>query len=280
MKFGLHVPNFGEFGDPGRLVDLAATAEEAGWDGFFLRDHLLWSIDPVVPLADIWIVLAAAAARTERISLGPVVTPLARRRPWNVARQLVSLDRLSQGRAVFAAGLGYPPKDEFEVFGEESEARTRAGKLDEGLVLLAALLEGKAVDHAGANYTVSGVTFLPTPDQDRHVPIWIAGTWPNKAPFRRAARWHGVVPERADGELLGPDDLRVILAYVGEQRGSLEDFDVVVGGYSPGDDAARAAFVVAAFADAGATWWMERLAPWRGSASDLTRRVDQGPPVL
>lgn len=280
MRFGLHLPNFGEYGDPERLVDLAVTAESAGWEGFFLWDHLLWTVDPVVPLADIWVTLAAAAARTNRILLGPVVTPLARRRPWNVARQLVSLDRLAHGRAVFGAGLGFPPRDEFEVFGEDPDPKIRAGKLDEGLALVAGLLGGTPVTHAGMNFTLSGVTFLPRPHHDRRLPIWIAGTWPNKAPFRRAARWDGVVPERADGELITPDGLREVLSYVSQHRDTMEGFDVVVGGYTPGDDDTRAAEIVGAYRDAGATWWMERLAPWRGSADEMTDRIRQGPPAL
>ena len=90
MRFGLFFPNFGPFGDPAVIVELAQEAEEAGWDGVFLWDHMLFGTDPE-PVLDPWITLAAVAASTNSIRIGTAVTPLARRRPWKVARETVTL---------------------------------------------------------------------------------------------------------------------------------------------------------------------------------------------
>jgi alkanesulfonate monooxygenase SsuD/methylene tetrahydromethanopterin reductase-like flavin-dependent oxidoreductase (luciferase family) len=94
MKFAITMPPFADFADPLYLAQTAHEAEAAGWDAFFIWDHVFW--DPSFhPNLDPWVGLAAAAMRTEHILLGTAVTPLARRRPWKVARETVSLDRLS-----------------------------------------------------------------------------------------------------------------------------------------------------------------------------------------
>jgi len=132
----LCVQNFGEYGDPHNLIALAVDAEQAGWDGFFMWDHLQLYRHSAIPVVDAWIALAGIAARTEHLKIGPVITPLARRRPWKVAREVVSLDQLSRGRLVFGVGLGAPPDAEFDCFGEDPSDRVRAHKLDEGLTVL------------------------------------------------------------------------------------------------------------------------------------------------
>src|SRR5689334_12104356 len=135
MQFAIDIPHFGPFSDPNLVAELAHEAEEAGWNGFFLWDHLNYKHDgspAAVEIADPWILLTAIALRTKSIKLGPMVTPLPRRRPWKVARETVTLDHLSGGRLIFGAGLGFQPGD-FTAFAEETDPRVRAEKLDESL---------------------------------------------------------------------------------------------------------------------------------------------------
>ncbi len=278
MRFGIHIANFGDYGDPGRLIGLAEDAEKAGWEGFFVWDHILWDASTPQRVVDPWIVLAGVAARTTSLSLGPLVTPIPRRRPWKLAREIATLDVMSGGRVVFGAGLGYPAHDEFEVFGESGDLRTRAEQLEEGLAIIDALQRGEAVVSAGAHFQLNGPTFLPTPVQRPRVPVWLAATWPNKRPVRRAARWDGLVPERADGELLTPDGLREVLAFARTERGTLEGYDVAFGGYTEDASSSQALERVAAYGEAGATWWMERIHPWRAPYERMVERIRLGPP--
>src|ERR671917_2564717 len=142
MRRGLFLPIFDELADPATLARLAARAEARGWDGVFVFDHVLYR-PPVVAATDPWIALAAMAVATERIELGPMVTPLARRRPWIVARQAVAIDQLSGGRVVLGLGLGLDTSGgELSRFGEEVDDRRRGGLLDEGVGVLARLLSG------------------------------------------------------------------------------------------------------------------------------------------
>src|SRR5437588_680293 len=118
------VPNVGPFGDPLLLVELAVAAEEHGWDGFFVWDHLLYH-DQRWDVADPLAVIAAVAARTARIRIGVLVNVLARRRIGEVARESVTVDLLSGGRLGGGAGLGSLAA-EFTAFGEVGDARERA----------------------------------------------------------------------------------------------------------------------------------------------------------
>ena len=278
MRYGVWVPNFGEYGDPRTLMALAADAEVAGWDGFFLWDHVLRA--ETVPIVDPWVALSAAAVKTERIRLGTLVTPLPRRRPSKLAREVASLDHLSGGRVILGVGSGSPPEPEFARFGEDPDPRVRAAKLDEGLEVLAGLWSGKPFRYEGKHYRVEGAEFLPTPIQSPRVPIWTAGIWPNRAPFHRAARWDGVFPLKRGALYLAPDDVREIVRFVAAERGSGAAFDVAVTGATPGDDPAEARSHVASFRDAGATWWLEWVGWRRGSLEEMRLRVRQGPPAL
>src|SRR5436190_11797564 len=134
-RYAVGLPNIREYADPGLLVDLAADAEAAGWDGLFLWDHLAApDSEPLpTPATDPWVAMSAIAARTERMRLGIMVVALARRRPWKVAREAVSLDRLSGGRLALGVGLGSGDYSEFEALGEDPDRRVRADRLDEGL---------------------------------------------------------------------------------------------------------------------------------------------------
>jgi alkanesulfonate monooxygenase SsuD/methylene tetrahydromethanopterin reductase-like flavin-dependent oxidoreductase (luciferase family) len=192
VRFAAGVPNVGPFGDPLLLTDLAVAAEDSGWDAFFIWDHLLYR-DQRWPVADPTVVIAAVAARTSRIRFGVLMNQLARRRVGKVARESVTLDRLSGGRLILGAGLGSVP-EEFTAFGEPGDLRERAARLDESLEVLTELWRGEPVTFHGEHVTVTGVTMLPPPLQQPRIPIWCGGRWPNKAPFRRAARWDGVMP--------------------------------------------------------------------------------------
>src|SRR6266508_2677574 len=185
MRYSINLPNFGELADPKTVAELAVAAEEAGWDGFFVWDHVNHGGFAGRPFADPWILLAAAGMMTTRITLGPLITPVARRRPAKLARELTTLDTLTQGRVVFGVGLGAPVDDEFGSFGEPTDLKVLARRLDEGLEALSLLLSGNPVSYHGEHVTVENVQLLPA----RKIPVWVAGRWPTKAPFRRAARY-------------------------------------------------------------------------------------------
>jgi alkanesulfonate monooxygenase SsuD/methylene tetrahydromethanopterin reductase-like flavin-dependent oxidoreductase (luciferase family) len=277
LHYGIYVPNFGECSHPRRLAEYALLAEESGWDGLFIWDHILWK--PGLKVVDPWIALAAVAMNTKRIRIGILVTPIARRRPWKLARETVSLDHLSNGRLIVGVGLGNPPDLEFKQFGEDDDDRVRAAKLDEGLDVLVGLWSGKPFSYHGKHYHIMNSQFLPAPFQIPRIPIWVAGKWPNKAPFRRAAKWDGVIPEPArPNTRIKPKDLLEILAYVKRHRTQSASYEVTVEGSTPGDPA-EGAEIVSPYIEAGATWWLEDLHEWRDSPSNMSARIQHGPPV-
>jgi len=192
MKFGVYLPNFGPYGDARVLAALACDAEAAGWDGFFIWDHIArsWATDVVDP----WIALAAVAVATTRVRIGALVTPIPRRRPWKLARETVSLDHLSSGRLIFAVGIGSGQAVEWDDLGDEVDVKKRGQMLDEGLAVLDGLWQGEPFSHAGEYYRVKKAHFLPRAIRSPRIPVWVAGNWPNKAPMRRAARWDGAFP--------------------------------------------------------------------------------------
>jgi alkanesulfonate monooxygenase SsuD/methylene tetrahydromethanopterin reductase-like flavin-dependent oxidoreductase (luciferase family) len=142
MKFAIYTPNFGSFNNPFDLAEVAQKAEKAGWDGFFLWDHLVFMEGLEVPVLDPWITLSAISVKTEKIKIGPLITPISRRRPWKLAREIISLDHLSNGRIILGVGLGAPEYD-FVTFGEDFDNSIHAKKLDEGLDVLIGFLSGK-----------------------------------------------------------------------------------------------------------------------------------------
>lgn len=273
MRYGISVPNIGVVD---RLVELGVEADRAGWDGFFLWDHMRFARGFPIPVFDPWVALGAIAARTERIRLGTLVTPLARRRPWKVARETVTLDHLSGGRAIFGVGLGYPPDADFELLGEDRDDRVRAARLDEGLEVLTRLWSGEPFGFEGEHFHVRETAFHPTPVQQPRIPIWVAGMWPARAPFRRAARFDGVVPigvdERGLPASLPARALAEVVAYVREHRTTDEPFEVVAGGSPDPED-------VVAARGSGATWYLPSAGVerpgWEVPTLELVRR---GPP--
>lgn len=272
MHYGLEISNLGEYGDPREVARLAQLAEQVGWDGSFIWDHLGFVWD--APAGDPWIVLSAAAFVTSRVKLGTLVTPVPRRRPQVLAHTLTTLDRLSNGRMILGVGLGGVAQ-EYTAFGEPGDARQRAAMLDEGLEVLDRLWSGEKVTHHGPHYTVEDVTLSPLPVQRPRIPIWVGGQ--SQAALRRAARWDGWVPDSttADGKITKtPEQLAADVAAIKQSRHTLESFDVVLSGYSSASDVA----LVREYADAGATWWVECIHGLRGSFEEMLTRVKAGPP--
>jgi alkanesulfonate monooxygenase SsuD/methylene tetrahydromethanopterin reductase-like flavin-dependent oxidoreductase (luciferase family) len=271
VRSGLFMPLFDALADPAVVARLSAEAEEAGWHGVFVWDNLRFQ-EPVVDVADPWITLAAMAAATERIRLGPMVTPLARRRPVKVARETATLDRLSGGRLTLGVGLGSDRfASEYSITGEELDDRRRASMLDESLEILAAAWSGEPVHHRGEHYTVDGMRFLPRPVQRPGVPVWVAGYYGKPRPVRRAARHQGFFPIDLDH----PEQLAEIVADLAALRREavgepMELYDVVVA-LPPGGDPAP-------YVAAGATWWLVEF-PWDALSVDQVRAVIRDGPA-
>jgi alkanesulfonate monooxygenase SsuD/methylene tetrahydromethanopterin reductase-like flavin-dependent oxidoreductase (luciferase family) len=271
MRSGLFLPIFDALADPAVVARLSAEAEEAGWHGVFVWDHVRWR-EPVVDVADAWITLAAIATATERIRLGPMVTPLARRRPVKVARETATLDRLSGGRLTLGVGLGDESSgNEYSMTGEELDKKRRARMLDEALEILVAAWSGEPVHHRGRHYTVDGMRFLPRPMQRPGVPVWVGGTYGHAKPLRRAARHQGFFPvnlEHPDqlAEMVG--DLTALRREAGRDDDELYD---VVASLPPGTDPAP-------YASAGATWWVVEF-PWDAVSDDQVRGVIRDGPA-
>jgi alkanesulfonate monooxygenase SsuD/methylene tetrahydromethanopterin reductase-like flavin-dependent oxidoreductase (luciferase family) len=294
MRFSVNIPNFGDFADPRNVATVASTAEQCGWDGLFVWDHILHRRHGDRPFGDPWMLLTAAALATSRIKLGPLLTPVPRYLPQQLARQVATLDNVSGGRVIFAAGLGGPIEDEYLSFGDATEPRQLAERLDEGLELLTRFWSGKAVEHHGRHYEVRDARLLPATVQAPRPPVWIGGFWPRRAPMRRAARWDGAVPlfETArHGHIPSVAEVRDLVGFVNEQRAeqgreqtqpgqAKHSFEFVLGGATP-LDVAEAQDVIGPLRDAGATWWDERqiqLGPDLDRLAPVLRRVEAGPP--
>ena len=226
-KRGIFVAPFNELANPRLLMELASQAEELGWDGVFLWDHIRYRA-PARDVLDPWVALSAIATATERIRIGPMVTPVSRRRPHKLARETVTLDHLSNGRLTLGVGLGGDNNGELGPFGEETDPKARARLLDDGLEKLAGYWAGE---------------FEPVPVQRPRIPVWVAGRWPNRRPLRRAARWDGLFPI----DLPEPGALGELAVEVAELRDDPDaPFDLVVE-IDPGIDPSP-------WEGAGATW--------------------------
>ncbi|HET9496200.1 MAG TPA: TIGR03619 family F420-dependent LLM class oxidoreductase [Chloroflexia bacterium] len=279
MRYGINSPGFGQFADPRLLAELARLAEDAWWDGYFIWDHVYFGAPgaPPAPIGDPWVTLAAMAAATSRIRLGTHVTPLPRRRPWKLAREVVTLDHLSNGRFTLGLGIGEDRFGrEYSAFGEPTDDRLHGEMLDEGIDVLRGLWSGEPFSCHGKHYHIDDVTFLPRPVQPT-IPIWIGAWWPHKKPFRRAARCDGIAPIGAEGRL-SPVDYRDILAYVAQFRESGLPFDVSRTAFLPEGSPAEAAAAIAEYEQAGVTWWLQPLEDDMGTLDDLRAIVRKGPP--
>jgi alkanesulfonate monooxygenase SsuD/methylene tetrahydromethanopterin reductase-like flavin-dependent oxidoreductase (luciferase family) len=282
MRYGL----VGSYGTAAQTLRLAQEAEAAGWDGFFTWDGI--SVGPM-DTWDPWTLLGALAVSTERIRLGAMIFPLARRRPWKVARETITVDHLSGGRLVLPVGLGAVDDGGFaRVSGEATTARERAERLDDALAILERAWTGEVFSFAGRHHTVADLQFRPRPVQRPRIPVWTVAAWPSERSMGRAARWDGVLPQsRTSRDALTPDDVRDVVAWVTQRRRQLAEtepdrhlgtFDVVVEGVLPDDPSAAAAHV-RAYAAAGATWWVEsRWDPDRDTPAVLLDVARKGPP--
>lgn len=274
MHYGIEMTNLGDYADPRVAVRLARAAEEAGWEGLFVWDHLAFAWG--VPSGDPWVILSAVTASTRRLKLGTAVTPLARRRLQVVANSLATLDLLSGGRVVFGAGLG-GVGEEFSAFGEPAEAKERAATLDEGLFVLGKLLSGEEVSHHGEHYTVEAVKLAPLPVQRPRIPIWVGGESP--AALRRAARWDGWLapatsPDGTPTMEKDPARIAEMVAHIRRHRTTAASLEVAVDGYTESGERE----LPRAYEEAGATWWLECIHGMRGDLEDMMTRVKAGPP--
>jgi alkanesulfonate monooxygenase SsuD/methylene tetrahydromethanopterin reductase-like flavin-dependent oxidoreductase (luciferase family) len=273
MKYGFVLP----WGDARIAADFAYEAEQAGWDGFFV-----W--EPVCG-PDAWVALTAAAMRTERIRLGTMLSPLSRMRPWKLASETATLDRLSNGRVILAVGLGHVPTG-FDEFGEETGRKARAELLDEGLEILTRLWEGQPFSYDSKHYTLNGIShFPPALIQQPRIPIWVVGAWPRMKSMRRALHYDGLLPtiSIAEGESRAATSAEMgeMQAFIRANRSDPAPFDVIMDGETPGDDPEKAAAIIHQWVGVGVTWWIEtRWDEPRGpeGLEAVRRRIRQGPP--
>jgi len=248
VKRAIDVPPFGELADPRLVAEFAVAAEQRGWDGFFVWDHIVYRA-PVRAVADPWVTLAAIACATSRLRIGPMVTPLSRRRVHKLARETVTLDLLSSGRLTLGVGLGSARNGEFEPFGEVADPRERARLLDKGLDDLTRYWGGE---------------FEPVPLQRPRIPVWVGAEWPHRRPVQRARRWDGIFPTRVPGTA----ELAELIAEIRGSRPAGEPFDVVVG-LPPGDDPAP-------WEQAGATWVVTDFGN-HPTAAEVRAVIEAGP---
>jgi alkanesulfonate monooxygenase SsuD/methylene tetrahydromethanopterin reductase-like flavin-dependent oxidoreductase (luciferase family) len=249
VKHGIDVAAFGELADPRVLAELAIAAEEHGWDGFFLWDHIAYRA-PVQAVADPWIALAAVASATSRVRIGPMVTPLSRRRVHKVARETASLDLLSSGRLTLGVGLGSDRNGELEPFGEVTDPRERARLLDQGLEELTRYWAGE---------------FRPVPVQQPRIPVWVAGQWPHRRPVRRALRFDGLFMIGQPG----PDALAEVVGEIRDAHPAADPFDVITE-LPPGED-------LKPWERAGLTWALTHFGP-QPSQAGVREFIAAGPP--
>jgi alkanesulfonate monooxygenase SsuD/methylene tetrahydromethanopterin reductase-like flavin-dependent oxidoreductase (luciferase family) len=249
-KRGIFVAPFDELVDPRTLAELAAQAEQLGWDGFFLWDHIRYR-PPTEAVADPWIALTAIALATGRLRIGPLVTPLARRRMQKLARETVTLDHVSRGRLTLGVGLGGDRNGEFEPFGDPADPRERARLLDEGL------------DELSRYWSEE---FKPPPVQQPRIPVWVAGRWPNRRPLHRAARWDGFFPI----DLTGADELAVFAEEIRALRQANDNpFDLIIE-IPPGGNPQP-------WETAGATWVLTGATDTPPRLAEVRAVVEAGP---
>jgi alkanesulfonate monooxygenase SsuD/methylene tetrahydromethanopterin reductase-like flavin-dependent oxidoreductase (luciferase family) len=272
VKFGIYISNHGITSNPQDYIELAKSGEECGWDGFFLWDHVFLPWAPDQAVLDPWILLSAIATQTNKIILGTTVTPLARRRPMIIAREAITINRLSGGRFILGVGLG--GTTELKALGEEENPKIRGDMLDESLEILKGLWSGKSFTFDGKHFKIKEpVKFKP----EGNIKIWVGGTWPNKKPFRRAAKYDGIFPLKAGSDpSLYPQDYQEILSYIRKYRKSLDSFDVVKSILTVGNKEEDA--YIHHFMDIGANWLLEAFWSERCSLKEIQKIIERGPP--
>jgi len=275
VKYGFIITG----GEAREQVELARAAEAAGWDGVFTWDGIHVGDD--LETYDPWALMGAMAMATDRVSLGAMLTPPSRRRPWKLARETTTVDRLSNGRLILPVGLGAVDDRGVTGLGETADRKTRAERLDEGLEILIGLWSGEPFGYEGRHYRFEPMAFRPTPVQRPRIPIWVVGAWPSERSMSRVLRYDGLLPYWL-AQTTGlarpqePNQLAEMRDWIGARR-SLEGFDIIMEGATSADDAASAAAAVKPWADAGATWWIE--SDWSNwDPAVMRRRIEAGPP--
>ena len=279
MKFGLNVIHVWNVENPAEyILNLAVVADKAGWEGLFLWDHITWSFHGPAPVTDPWIMLGGIATRTRNLRLGTIVTPLPRRRPQVVARQLVTVDHLSNGRAVLGVGLGADARD-YTAFGEKFDNKLLAEKLDEALDVITGLWSGEALVYHGKHYLAEEVTFLPKPIQEPRIPIWVGGE--STGALKRAGRYDGWViggPAPSAGvKGLSFEQVSRAVKKIKHYRKIDEPFDVVYGMEFP-EEEHRLKEAIQEADSVGVTWLLEGIYGLRYTEEQALERVKEGPP--
>ena len=278
MKAGVLITG----GSAGEQVALARAADDAGWDGVFTFDGIHVGDD--IEIHDPFSLLGAFAVATSHVRLGAIIHPLARRKPWEVARQATTIDRLSGGRLVLPVGLGAVDDAGFGRVGDVTDRRIRAERLDESLEILTGLWSGEPFGYQGRHYRFEPMAFRPTPVQRPRVPIWVVGLWGSERSMRRVVRYDGYLPNLPPDQGEGPaavvptTTVHTMREWLDEQGGG-HPIDLVIEGTTPATDQAAASDQVSVLAEAGATWWIE--ADWAtiGNVTALHARIDAGPPL-
>lgn len=281
MKYGLDISPAGPWGRPDQIAELAALAEEVGWDGVFCEDYLCFpGGEGPVDTYDVWITLALVAQATKRLTLGTMVTPLPRRRPQSVASQALTVDHLSGGRLMLGVGIGDTEPSNFAAFGETSDLRVRAALLDESLDIVTRLWSGEPVTFEGEHFKFDSAVLSPTPLARPRIPIWVGGAMTKPAPRRRALRWDGAclyrIPQEDGWSDVSADDERRLRIDAEQRPGGGDGYVIAVGGRERSDDEAADRRYVTTLVDAGTDWWHEYVPP-RLPYSEARRRIECGP---
>lgn len=273
MKYGFVLP----LGDARKASEVANEAEKAGWDGFFVWEPV-WGVDA-------WVSLTAAAMVTKKIRLGTMLSPVSRMRPWKLASEAATLDKLSNGRVILSVGLGAVDTG-FKEFGEETSRVKRAELLDEGLDIITGLWRGQPFNYSGKHYSVREIKFFPPPSpvQEPRIPIWVVGAWPKEKSMRRVLRYDGLLPDKMVGKRhvkVEADDVREMIKWISENRENKDPFDVVIEGETKIESREDWDNIIEPWIDAGATWWLESMWGYmdhKNAEDELLRRVQLGPP--
>ena len=279
MKFGFIIPG----GSTPDIVELASDLEDAGWDGAFYYDDIY--TDDRTEMSAAWPMMAAMAATTERVKIGCLLTAVGRRRPWELARESVTVDWLSRGRLVLPTGLGWAGDGAYTRAGMPVERKVRAEMLDEGLEILDGLWSGRPFRYSGKYNKIKTMRFVPRPFQKPRIPIWVVGAWGWPKSMGRVLKYDGLIPvmKKPDGEHseVTPSAIREMRRFVAQRRvvrGNMRsDFEIVKDGTTP-LVRAKAREIVLPFADAGATWWMESMWGYKG-LREVRKRAKAGPPL-
>jgi alkanesulfonate monooxygenase SsuD/methylene tetrahydromethanopterin reductase-like flavin-dependent oxidoreductase (luciferase family) len=289
MKYGLQVvqawsPKNGVKNVSKFLMNMAKEAEDAGWDGFFLWDHLYFTWSPVA-IPDSWSILSAAAARTDKIYLGTNVTAVTRRRPQVLAKQLVTIDQISDGRVILGAGLGGSghqsgPGEDFTSFGEPADYKTLAKIADEALEVIIGLWSGEPLYFDGQFFKVNQVSFQPTPIQKPRIPIWI-GAIKDQA-LRRAARYDGWV---TGGPCPSAGDKGIDFKQLSEKMKLIKNFEEIPSSYEvvyafefPNNSMIE---YIEGAKDVGVTWMLDVISALRfGNSENVLEHIKRGPPEI